>query len=391
MSKHDLPAGWTWVKFGDVAKQMKDTVDPDTSDLERYVAGGHMDTDHLKIRRWGLVGDGYLGPAFHRKFQKGQILYGSRRTYLRKVAVADFDGICANTTFVIEARPSKIHPPLLPFIMQSEPFVAHSINNSRGSTNPYINWKDIAKYEFALPPLNEQRRIAEVLWALEDTINKWEISLKATRKTLVALRENVICSPKYARYKLESLLGDIVAGKSVVGVNEPAQSGEYGVLKVSSVNGDGFQPEENKRLIHPNDFIPEYSVRQHDLLITRANTKELVGRVSLVERDYTNLMLCDKTLRLDVDEVRISKRYLLEVLHSTELRLQIEARATGTSGSMKNISQNDIRSLLVPLPTIEEQLDIDSRIEYMYEQIRNIQLHLRHMTKLKRSLVSSLQ
>ena len=172
MSKHDLPAGWAWVKFGDVAKQMKDTVDPETSDLERYVAGGHMDTDDLKIRRWGLVGDGYLGPAFHRKFEKGQILYGSRRTYLRKVAVADFDGICANTTFVIEARSSKIHPPLLPFIMQSEPFVAHSINNSRGSTNPYINWKDIAKYEFALPPLDEQRRIAEVLTAVEDSIEQ---------------------------------------------------------------------------------------------------------------------------------------------------------------------------------------------------------------------------
>jgi type I restriction enzyme, S subunit len=381
---------WEKVRFGDVAREVRDTEqDPLAKGITRYVGLADLDPDSIQLKRWSEIADGET--TFTRLFRKGQMLFGRRRAYQRKAAVAPFDGICSGDIIVMEAKPDKLLPELLPFLIHTDGFFDYAIQTSAGSLSPRTKWSHLAKYEFALPLLDEQRRIAEVLWALEDTINKWEISLKATRKTLVALRENVICSPKYARYKLESLLGDIVAGKSVVGVNEPAQSGEYGVLKVSSVNGDGFQPEENKRLIHPNDFIPEYSVRQHDLLITRANTKELVGRVSLVERDYTNLMLCDKTLRLDVDEVRISKRYLLEVLHSTELRLQIEARATGTSGSMKNISQNDIRSLLVPLPTIEEQLDIDSRIEYMYEQIRNIQLHLRHMTKLKRSLVSSLQ
>jgi type I restriction enzyme, S subunit len=381
---------WEKVRFGDVAREVRDTEqDPLAKGITRYVGLADLDPDSIQLKRWSEIADGET--TFTRLFRKGQMLFGRRRAYQRKAAVAPFDGICSGDIIVMEAKPDKLLPELLPFLIHTDGFFDYAIQTSAGSLSPRTKWSHLAKYEFALPLLDEQRRIAEVLWALEDTINKWEISLKATRKTLVALRENVICSPKYARYKLESLLGDIVAGKSVVGVNEPAQSGEYGVLKVSSVNGDGFQPEENKRLIHPNDFIPEYSVRQHDLLITRANTKELVGRVSLVERDYTNLMLCDKTLRLDVDEVRISKRYLLEVLHSTELRLQIEARATGTSGSMKNISQNDIRSLLVPLPTMEEQLDIDSRIEYLYEQIRNIQLHLKHITQLKRSLVSSLQ
>ena len=68
------------VKFGDVVRQVKDKVDPQTAGLERYVAGEHMDTDNLHIRRWGEVGDGYLGPAFHMRFEPGQVLYGSRRT-----------------------------------------------------------------------------------------------------------------------------------------------------------------------------------------------------------------------------------------------------------------------------------------------------------------------
>lgn len=78
--------GWRQVKFGDVVRQVKERVDPETSGLERYVAGDHMDTDDLRIRRWGEIGSGYLGPAFHMRFRPGQVLYGSRRTYLRKVA-----------------------------------------------------------------------------------------------------------------------------------------------------------------------------------------------------------------------------------------------------------------------------------------------------------------
>ena len=118
---------WTTVKFGDVVKKVTDKVDPEESGLERYVAGEHMDTDDLRIRRWGEIGDDYLGPAFHMRFKPGQVLYGSRRTYLRKVALADFEGITANTTYVLESKDPKILlPELLPFIMQAETFHEHS-------------------------------------------------------------------------------------------------------------------------------------------------------------------------------------------------------------------------------------------------------------------------
>jgi len=159
---------WQKVKFGDVVRQVKESTDPVADGVKRYVAGEHMDSDSLAITRWGMVGEGYLGPAFHRKFKSGQVLYGSRRTYLRKVALADFDGVCANTTFVMEsADTSRLLPELLPFVMSTEAFHAHSIAESKGSVNPYVNWPDIAKYEFELPPLDEQRRIAGLLWAVE--------------------------------------------------------------------------------------------------------------------------------------------------------------------------------------------------------------------------------
>ena len=172
MANNHSRSNWQKVKFGDVVRQVKDKVDPETTGLERYIAGEHMDTDDLRIRRWGEINDDYLGPAFHMRFKPGQVLYGSRRTYLRKVAVPHFEGICANTTYVLEPKdPTVLLPELLPFIMQTERFHEHSIKQSKGSVNPYINFSDIAWYEFALPPLEEQRRIYAALSSAEENLN----------------------------------------------------------------------------------------------------------------------------------------------------------------------------------------------------------------------------
>jgi restriction endonuclease S subunit len=174
VAKKRPKAGWTTVAFGDVVRQVKDKVDPEASGLERYVAGEHMDTDDLRIRRWGEIGDGYLGPAFHMRFKPGQVLYGSRRTYLRKVAVADFEGITANTTYVLEsANPDVLLPELLPFIMQTEAFNQHSVRESKGSVNPYVNFSDLAWFEFTLPPIEEQRKLCDVLLAATSSSNKF--------------------------------------------------------------------------------------------------------------------------------------------------------------------------------------------------------------------------
>ena len=87
-------SNWQRVRFGDVVNVLKEQVDPSSGEVDRYVAGEHMETENVHIRTWGNVGDGYLGPAFIRRFRKGQVLYGSRRTYLKKVAVAEWDGVC---------------------------------------------------------------------------------------------------------------------------------------------------------------------------------------------------------------------------------------------------------------------------------------------------------
>ena len=175
------------VLFGDVVKDIKINVDRNNNPYEHYIAGDHMCSEDLTLRTKGTFATDDVGPAFTRIFKPGQILYGSRRTYLKKIAVADFEGITANTTFVLETKDNSVLlQELLPFIMLSEAFTAWSIKKSKGSTNPYVLFSDLASFEFDLPPIEEQKILADKLWAA--------YRLKESYKKLFAATDDMVKS-----------------------------------------------------------------------------------------------------------------------------------------------------------------------------------------------------
>jgi restriction endonuclease S subunit len=149
--------------YKEIAQKLLRKIDPVNYGITRIVAGENLETEDFNIRSWGTVGKDFLGPAFHILFKPGDILYGSRRTYLKKVALADFEGVCANTTFVIKANEKIILQDLLKHIMLSDRFTHYSIGMSKGSTNPYINWKDLDSFNLLLPELEIQQKIVEIL------------------------------------------------------------------------------------------------------------------------------------------------------------------------------------------------------------------------------------
>ena len=157
-------------------------------------------------------------------------------------------------------------------------------------------------------------------------------------------------------------LNAIEAGKSPNCPDQPAPYGEWGVLKVSAVQPDGFRSEENKIIVDKVHINPAYEVRDGDLLISRSNTYQLVGLVSLVSQPRPRLLLCDKTLRLKFDLERALPAFMFWQLQQPAVRRQIEIHATGTSGSMKNISQPVIRGLKFARPETHEQEVIANRI-----------------------------
>ena len=161
---------WSVIRFDQMANCLTVRVDPSETSLDRYVGLEHLDPESLKIQRWGTPLD-VIGEKLH--FWPGDIIFGKRRAYQRKLVVADFEGICSAHAMVLRARPEFVLPEFLPFFMQSELFFEKALSISVGSLSPTINWSALARQEFPLPPLDEQRCIAEILWAADNLITRY--------------------------------------------------------------------------------------------------------------------------------------------------------------------------------------------------------------------------
>jgi type I restriction enzyme S subunit len=155
---------------------------------------------------------------------------------------------------------------------------------------------------------------------------------------------------------LREIFDDMISGVSVNGEDRPALPSEFGVLKVSCVKDGVFIPEENKAIVPGEIQRAHGQVATGDIIVSRANTPELVGSCGIVESEYPNLFLCDKTWKLQVrNKERDDPRYFAYVISSKDVRLEIANRATGTSKSMKNISKEAFLGIKVARPSLKEQ------------------------------------
>lgn len=167
------------VKLGDVAREYRETCKGSKKGL-RAVGLEHLEPENIALTQWETSSDN----TFSKLFYEGQMLFGRRRAYLKKAAVAPFDGICSGDITVIEANPEKLLPTLMPFIIQSNAFFDFAIEGSAGSLSPRVKWEHLSQYEFNLPSMEEQEKLAEVLWAFEKT--------KTSYKTLLAKAEELV-------------------------------------------------------------------------------------------------------------------------------------------------------------------------------------------------------
>jgi type I restriction enzyme S subunit len=163
--------GWKRVRFGDVVENCAVTCDPAEAGLERFVAMEHLEPGSLHVRSWGKVAD---ETTFTRRCRPGQVLFGKRRAYQRKVAVAEFEAVVSGDIYVLAPKDTqRLLPELLPFLCLSERFFQHAVGTSAGSLSPRTNWSSLASFEFDVPPLDKQRRIAEILWAVDEQRNRF--------------------------------------------------------------------------------------------------------------------------------------------------------------------------------------------------------------------------
>jgi type I restriction enzyme S subunit len=404
-------AGWTRVAFGDVVRKVSDKVDPWESGLERYVAGDHMDTDDLRIRRWGLIGDDYLGPAFHMRFKPGHVLYGSRRTYLRKVALADFEGITANTTYVLETKdPNVLMPELLPFIMQTEQFHAHSIGRSKGSVNPYVNFSDIAAFEFTLPPIQEQARVVEVLQAydnlqesLKDAVSALFVSKAALEKEMIGGPLNLPEGKPDLKKAVPSDGWRLLSGQELLdgGYLSALQDGNHGsqypraselgdegypYLSATDITEDGQIDLESCRRIRPEraDKLRIPPARSGDIIFSHNAT---VGRVTRLPNWHTPIVASTSTTYYRCNEELLEAEYLRWFLESAVFKYQLSTIMRQSTRNQVPITTQKI--LLFAVPEIETQRSLAALRGRFIDSYHSLQSRISNAKRLRQRIMEA--
>ena len=190
------------VKLGEVAKEYKATV-KDAADLP-VVGLEHLIPGQVELTQWSEDADN----TFTKGFKKGQMLFGRRRAYLKKAALAPFDGICSGDITVIEAIPERIMPELLPFVIQNDSLFDYAVEKSAGSLSPRVKWEHLKNYEFELPEKEQQRALVDLLWAMTRTKKAYQELVKKTDELVKSqFIEQFVLDKSHPR---EQLRGNIV-------------------------------------------------------------------------------------------------------------------------------------------------------------------------------------
>ena len=325
-------------------------------------------------------------------FRKGDVIFGRRRAYQRKLAVAAVDGICSAHAMVARAKLKVILPEFLPFLMMSDKFMNRAVDISVGSLSPTINWTTLKLEEFDLPPLDQQRRIAEILWSVDESCETAKAlceHVNATRDIFFddALQNGINKKPKSLR-KLGDALTGIVAGKSPKSSSSAAAENGYGVLKVSAVGDGKYCETENKALLNPEDFNADYEVKPGMILVTRCNALlSGIGRACLVAQTRPRLMLCDKTLQLLPDSNVIERDFLLHGLRREPYRGFVERSANGTEA--KNITQETLRAAPFWIPERNEQQRVLAGLNQFANALKAAATNATRLNALRVSLINT--
>ncbi len=296
--------------------------------------------------------------------QNGDIVLGIRASIGEKV-LADGVYCLGRGVAALRARSSLESRFLWHWLAHSAPCLAAK---AKGATFKQVNREDIAELEIELPPLAEQRRIAEVLDTAEALRAKRRAALAQLDSLTQSLFLDLFGDPvanerKWPIKMVKDFVAGFESGKSIVADDEDDTTSACRVLKVSAVTSLEFRPEQSKPL-PPNYEPPEsHRVQAGDLLFSRANTAELIGATAFVHSTPPNLFMPDKLWRFVWHNEPEADPYFVRFLfQQPKFRMEISQRASGTSGSMKNISQDKVLTIKTGLPPLDLQREFARRV-----------------------------
>lgn len=374
----ELKPGWKRVKLGQVAiNSTAATKDHEADGFTRYIIGKHIPEDGERIISWNSVGDAEFGSRIRTMVRTGDVICTTRGPKL-KVAVAEFDCLSAHTNFILRPKdPTMFLPGILEAIVRSEGFQDHLRKHFRGSTNLFVNWSDAAEYEFALPPLAEQRRTVALLGsvrtaldAMDEAINRNEELFRSTLESLMSRGLSQSSSRRNGHFVHPASWAVLELGK-VATVERGAFShrprnlpeffgGPYPFVQTGDIaSSTGLLTQASQSL---SELGRTYSKAfpQGSILITIA---AVIGATAITVADNT---YCPDSVVGIIPNSKLVNVYFLEyALRRVRPYLDLQE---ATQTAQKNINLQVLRPLPIALPGLDEQQEIADRLRLIEKQ-----------------------
>lgn len=340
------------VKLSNVIRRAQTKVDKDDTDLVFYVGGEHIESENIRVHSRGIIAESTIGPMFYYGFKAGDFLLVSRNPHLKKAGLVDFDGICSEKTFVLETANSDVLlPEFLPFVLQNERFWDYAYRHRHGSTNTFINWSTLANYEFELPDLETQRKLAEVLWSINDTMEAYKNLISATDELVKSQFMEQFGDPSNNVYGYPvTTLKEVAVGPLSYGSVSSATEfdGITRYVRITDIMDDGNLGGDIKSATKTD---AKYLLHEGDILFAR--TGATVGKTCRYRENYGRAIYAGFLIRLIPDTTLIDPDYLY---HFTKSDYYWDfVRSAQRVVAQPNINAQEYGDLQILLPKIEAQ------------------------------------
>ncbi len=343
---------WQRFSIDQIAENVRDPGQPTPEDSATYIGLEHLDSGSLHVRRWGSEAD-LKGQKL--KMRKGDILFAKRNAYLRRVAIAPHDGFFSAHGMIIRAKPNIILPEFLPFLIMSDKFMNRAVEISVGSLSPTINWSTLKQQEFDLPSLDQQCRIAEILWMIDETICSWE-NIELSLRGLYESRLHEVFGKANNRWP-RKLLGDVASVDRGKFDHRPRNLPEfYGGVHPFVQTGD---------VQNANRVLQKYEYYLTDLGATHSKSfppktifvtiAAVIGATAISDREVyatDSVVAVVPSANMDVDYVELFLRHKRHYLENQ----------AATQTAQKNINLQVLRPLEVPCPSRLNQMEVAREI-----------------------------
>lgn len=329
-------------KFDDIAINSVAKKKPTPDDVSTYIGLEHIDPGTFTISRWG----GDVAPVGEKLvMKKGDLLFGKRRAYQRKVAIAPFDGIFSAHGMVLRPRTDVVDERYFPFFIASDQFMDEAVRISVGGLSPTINWKTLKECEFDLPPLDRQRELAELLWAANDLKEKYKKLITASDEMLKAKFREMS-----SLVREKGTVRDLTEGKVMLVRSKYKPTDEFEYIDISSIKGtfDGIGECARVQCAKAPSRAQQ-CVQKGDILVS--SVRPNLRKMAVVDFDDDNHVA--STGFCVVRPKGAATGFLKGVFTSDAFTTTMMDKASGTT--YPAVSDKNILDYEIPLPPLDLQ------------------------------------